>query len=601
MILDTFTILFQADAKALDDGLEKSDKASDDLMASLKKADKAAAELGAELAGAKKPDLDVDASGLKQAEHATGRLNNELKDTDKLAQTASGSLTTAIKSVAALALGFLAAGAAKSSFTETVNELVNIGRISETLGLAAEDVDAFSRSMVAMGGDSQGARDSLIDMAESIGEAVQDVESGRAKVYATLGITLKDVNGQAITATEGMLRLADAVSGMSKEEAIFRIKELGVTDNKTVELILKGRKEMERMLAVQKEQSGVTKESIENARKYQEAMFRLNNAQDSVTTQIANKLLPIFTKMIDAIAVGVEWMSQNKQTVMAFFGAIAGIVLAMYLPAMLAAAAATLAATWPLIAMGALITGLAAAFALLYDDIQNFLAGNDSLIGQISEKFPIVGEIVRGVADGINDAWQTVKQFVMELWDVLAPLGAAFGDIFGAIGGTIMSLLDLIGSAVSKIMQLIGVDMTGSFDLAGAVIKGVMDGIVGTIRIAVGIITGLLSGASKLISGVGSIAGKVSSFFGGGEQTAQNMATGNQALAMANASPLNAATSNSISNSVASTNRETNVQVGEVIVQTQATDAEGISRDVGNTLQTQLAQVDAEFSTGVAR
>lgn len=56
-------------------------------------------------------------------------------------------------------------------------------------------------------------------MAESIGE--RRWELGRAKVYQKLGIALKDVNGQAITATEGMLRLSDAVAGMSKEEAIF--------------------------------------------------------------------------------------------------------------------------------------------------------------------------------------------------------------------------------------------------------------------------------------------------------------------------------------------------------------------------------------------
>ena len=138
-----------------------------------------------------------------------------------------------------------------------------------------------------------------------------------------------------------MLRLSDAVAGMSKEEAIFRIKELGITDNRTVELILKGRKEMERMLKVQKEQSGVTKESVENARKYQEAMSRLNNAQDSITTQMAAALIPALTKVIEWVAKGVEWMRENKQTVVAFFGAIAAVVAAVYLPAMVSAAAAT--------------------------------------------------------------------------------------------------------------------------------------------------------------------------------------------------------------------------------------------------------------------
>jgi hypothetical protein len=72
-------------------------------------------------------------------------------------------------------------------------------------------------------------------------------------------------------------------------------------------------------------------------------------------------------------------------------------------------------------------------------------------------------------------------------------------------------------------------------------------------------------------------------------------------MASAGASPYNATTSGSISNSVATSRRETNVQVGEVIVQTQATDADGISRDIGGSLNSQLESLDDEFSTGVDR
>ena len=54
---------------------------------------------------------------------------------------------------------------------------------------------------------------------------------------------------------------------------------------------------------------------------------------------------------------------------------------------MLAAAAATLAATWPIwpLLRSSL---LAAAFALVYDDIMNFIDGNDSMIGRILDKYP---------------------------------------------------------------------------------------------------------------------------------------------------------------------------------------------------------------------
>ena len=638
MLLDTFSILFQADTKALDKGLKDSDKSAEKLTDALRQTDKSAAGLGAEVA----------------------RLNDELAQTDSVAAKAGTSVATVLKSMAGMAAGLFAMGAISGRFTETINELDTIGRTADSLNLPVEDVDAFGRSMIAMGGDAQGARDSLVDMAESIGEAVQDVESGRAKVYQKLGIALKDVNGQAITATEGMLRLSDAVAGMSKEEAIFRIKELGITDNRTVELILKGRKEMERMLAVQKEQSSVTKESVALAQRYQESMGRLQNAQDSIVTQMTAAMVPALTKVIDWVAQGVEWMGRNSQTVTAFFGAIAAVIAAVYLPAMLSAAAATLAATWPLIAIGAIVAGVAAAFALLYDDVQNFLDGNDSLIGQISEKYPIVGQIVTTVADAIGAAWAGVKDFIVDLWDAVAPLGDAIGGVFSAVGDTLGAFLSLIGAVVAKVADLLGIDLGGAFQGLGGVIGAVMDGAVAVIKVAVSYIIGAVDMVAKAFSKVSSAVGTVAGWLGMGDdskgekaqaggdakpeaakpekptattgrvkaeaqpassaasprqveagaaspaqasprQVEAQVVAGNKALGAANASPLNAVTSNSITNSNAVTNRETNVNVGEVVVNTQATDAQGIAKDVGGSLEAQLAQVDSEFSTGRAR
>lgn len=561
MLLDTFTILFEADSKKLKEGLEDSRKEAD-------------------------------------------KLNDHLKQADDNAQKTTTSLGSAFKAVAALAAGFLAAGAAQATFTETIAELATIGRTAESLGLAVEDVDAFGRSMVAMGGDAQGARDSLVDMAESIGEAIQDTESGRAKVYAGMKIHLKDVNGQAITATEGMLRLAEAVQGMSKEEAIFRIKELGITDNRTVELILKGRKEMERMLAVQKEQSGVTKEAVENATKYNAAIGRLTNAQDSIATQITSALLPAFTTVVEALAKGTEWVRNNSQAVIAFFAGIAGVVAIMYLPAMISAAAATLAVTWPLVLAATLVTALAATFALLYDDIENFLAGNDSLIGQISEKYPIVGQIVTSVAEGISAAWQGLQGVMQSLWDALSPLGTALGDTFGAAGQAASAFMNLISAVVARVSSLLGVDLAGAFTTVGDTISFVMNAAMAVVRGAVSFIVGALGQITETVSGIGAAIRGVAGFIGmkkEGDSVDGAMRSGGKTISSANAAPLNSTTSNAIANTANSVNRETNVQVGQVTVQTQATDAQGIAGDVGGALSSQLARLDNEFASGVDR
>lgn len=567
-ILDTFAIVFEADAKKLEEGLDNSRKEAD-------------------------------------------KLNEELKKTDGNAQKATSSMGAAFKSFAALAVGFLAIGSAKDLFTETVSELVAIGESVEKIGGSIEDVDALGQSVKILGGDSKSARDSMVSMWESITAASEDSTSKQSKAFSALGIMVEDVNGKSITATQGMLELASAVEDMSKEAAIAAINDVGIKDEKTVELILKGRKEMERMLSVQKEQSGVTKESVENARKYTEAMDKMGVAGRTVTNTIANALLPVITsvipvlqEVIEWVIKGVNWMQENSQTVIAFFGAIAAAVAITYLPAMVSAAAATLAAMWPIVAAAAVVTGLAAAFALLYDDIQNFLAGNDSLIGQISEKYPIVGQIVMGVVDGISAAWQGVKSVMGDLWDALSPLGEAFAATFGAAGEAASAFMSLITAVVARISNLLGVDLAGSFTLVGDTIGFVMNAAVSVVRGAVSFIVGALGQITETVSGIGGAIKAVAGFIGmkkEGDSVDGAMKSGGSAISSANAAPLNSTTSNAIANTANSVSKETNVQVGQVTVQTQATDAQGIASDVGGALSSQLARMDNEFASGVDR
>ena len=476
-LLDTFRILFEADTSKMNQGLTKAEQSTDDLVKSMKEADKQA-----------------------------------------------GKSTESFRALTVKLLGWFA-GAVTASKAVTgaigrAEQIMAISRTADALGLATEEVDAFGRAAESMGGDAQGARDSLTDMAESMGEAMADVESGRAKTFAALGISLKDANGQAKNASQGMLELASAVEGMPRGEAVFRIKELGITDNRTVEMILKGRRALEDLLRTQQENSKVTKEAVENAKQFQDAMNATKMVVTGASDGFYQAILPALTAFVTWVGKAASWATENKDVVIGFFIGIAGIITAMYLPAMLSAAVATIAATWPLILMGAAIAGLAALFALAYDDVMNFIDGNDSLIGRVIPAaiaaFKALGDFVMGIWNGITAAW----------------------DAF-----------------VSKVMS--GVDKVRN--------------------------------AGKAVAG----------FFGFGDD-GSGVAAGAAAVSAAAGAPTNAMSSAAISNSVGGKS-ETNVSIGEVKVQTQATDAQGISKDIGGSLNGQLKSLQTSAATGVAR
>lgn len=595
-LLDTFVMVFQADAdsaikkiEALADANEDAEKSTEEMRKALDK-QIAALELQAKTAGMSKSEALL----YKMAQDGATRADI---DRAKAALEASGAMEqeeAAVSSLAKRIVGFAAAslsiGAAISSAFARADNIRAIEQTADAIGVAIEDVDAFGKAADAMGGDAQGARDSLTDMAEAMGEALADKESGRAKAFQKLGVSIADTSGKAKDSLTGILNLASAVEGMSKSEAVFKIKELGITDNRTVEMVLKGRKELERMLAVQKEQGVISKESAENARKLTEAMGSLKNGLASAGNGFIDYIIPAITKVIDWLGKGVAWMRDNKDFVLGFFAAVAAVVLAVYAPAMWAAASATIAATWPLIAIGAAIAAAAAAFAILYDDVMNFVEGNDSFIGQVSEKYPIVGQIVHGLVDAFKAMWDT-------LITGAAQIGTFVSNAFMQVVDGIKYAIDFMVDAYGRI-QTFTTSVVAAFQAMGDGIAAVFSFIVEAVKSSLSFVS---AGLEKLKSGVSGVA----SFFGMGDEGSESgsmaevMDSANQQIAAAAASPTNSISSNAISNSTNKTSNE--VYVGQITVQTQATDAQGVAKGVGSELQGQLKDLEHQSSTGVAR
>lgn len=82
--------------------------------------------------------------------------------------------------------------------------------------------------------------------------------------------------------------------------------------------------------------------------------------------------------------------------------------------------------------------------------------------------------------------------------------------------------------------------------------------------------------------------------FGGNFSATMNA---QDALSMATSSPLASMPSGAISAGVGS--RSIGINVGEITVNTQATDAQGISKAIGNTLADQLRQTSAQYDDGI--
>ena len=384
-----------------------------------------------------------DASGVKkgadEAEKATEELTDKVKAADVAAEKLGGSFVDALTS----AQGTLAALVSVSGIAAAViSEAANtdeLGRFTDALGLNIEEVSAWSGLIVGAGGSAEDFRGSISTLQGSLTELSLTGTGPAAEVFAKLGISAVDSGGKMKSAFDLLPEIADSFDRLTDAEAFSFGQSLGL-DQATILTLQKGRGEIKRLLEIQRTLGVTTEKDVEVARDFQDSMTVLGTAFSSVSRNVGTAVLPAFTYMLDLITDITLFLAKHKELVIGFFIGAAIAVTAIYVPAMITAAATTLAAAAPFIAIAAVIAGVGAAFALIYEDIQAFLEGSPSLLGKIVDFFT-------GMADSIRETLGELAEFVTGILDSISQF---FG---GGMEATVETLANTGQNAIQQIQH----------------------------------------------------------------------------------------------------------------------------------------------------
>ncbi|EBS6311415.1 hypothetical protein EUQ28_16075 [Salmonella enterica subsp. enterica serovar Millesi] len=582
-VLDTFLILFESDASDVKKGTDEANKSAETL------------------------DKTLDKIGIT---------------TDGITSSFSGLATVALGSMAA----FMSLGGIISGTIDKAEEIDALARSAQSLNMPVEDLDAWGKAAERAGGDADGMRDSLTDLAEKMGEASSDAKSGAAKSFQELGIALKNSDGSTKNAAQGMLDLADSVSTLSREQAIFRIKELGVTDNRTVDLILKGRGAIEDMIKTQKAFGVVTKQDAETAQKFKMELDSTKSMFNSLATQAGVSIMPLLTDFLKIVGKTVQFLNQHKDSIKTFFIVGGTAIATYYTPAMLAAAKATLLATWPIIAIAAAV----AAFALILDDFNNYLNGNASVIGELSQEYPVLAEALKGVGAAFKIIWDLCTIVAKFLWDCFTNPDQAIDNMTKSLSELWNWFVKFFG--IDKLTQ----KFVAGFESMKQSVIGIWDSVVSYITNAWNKVTGILPDSVKSMLGIGTDDATDASAReqkkntrrhdgvstnaspdddSGGKQSVVSMGLANSdeikqlqrkaqnEIAAASSSPVASQTSNSVVNQTQNqpqqVTKNNQFTVESIQVNTQATDAEGIAAGIGDGLSGYFNQAVNEFDDGI--
>jgi hypothetical protein len=166
---------------------------------------------------------------------------------------------------------------------------------------------------------------------------------------------------------EILLDLAERFSHMDRTTANNMGRMMGI-DQDTLNLLLQGRREVELTIKRQKEYNAVTKAQAEESSKLQRSMVDLRQSFTALGRDLLQQASPAIEKFLSVLRDFGGWVRENKEFV------------ADFLTVMAVGLGAIALATLPITGTVAAMTALGAAIALLYQDYQTWKRGGDSFV-----------------------------------------------------------------------------------------------------------------------------------------------------------------------------------------------------------------------------
>lgn len=318
-----------------------------------------------------------------------------------------GDLTKAMFGMIA---AYVAFDAVATNVMNNAQSIDVIGKLSQTMGENIVLMDAWGIAAERNGGSAEAFRGTI----QSLQNSLQEMEiTGGGEMISTLamiGVQATDANGKIKGAFDILPDISDAFQKMSAQKSFAFGQKLGL-DQGTILMLQQSRVETEKLVERQKLLGGVTKESYDKAALFNDQWGDTKRVFDSLWLSANNTILPMLQNILKGMEVIVLWVRDNQALVEGFFIGVAGAVTVAYLPAMTAAAAATLTAIAPFVAVGAAITAVGVAIALLYEDTLAWVNGSSSAIGEVLGTFDEFKEKVTGVFDSIAQKWQEFIKF----------------------------------------------------------------------------------------------------------------------------------------------------------------------------------------------
>lgn len=289
---------------------------------------------------------------------------------------AVGALTKGFFAFTALVMG---SNALDKMIREGAQANVELDNLSRNIGISRSKLQAWGGMAEMAGGSAEGMKGSLAGLSMGITRLTTMGDTSMVPFFNAFGVALLNADGKARDLDSIMLDLADRFSKMDRVQAYNLAKSMGLDDG-TINTLMLGRAEMEKMLEMQRNLYRSGEKEIQVSRELTQARGYLNAQWDSLKAMLADALAPVLLKIIKMVSGFVDYLMKHENSMKHVFEGLAFVLGAVLVPVFIAAAASLLAFIAPFAPFILTVGALGAAFLLLYDDYKTWAEGGKSLL-----------------------------------------------------------------------------------------------------------------------------------------------------------------------------------------------------------------------------
>jgi hypothetical protein len=227
---------------------------------------------------------------------------NNAEETGKKVQesgTKAASFFGQMQSAAIKFFAVLTVGRGLSDFTRTIISTgAQLDRVSGRLGTSTDTLSRWQGAVRQSGGTAEGFLETMQGLSSSLTELKLTGNTGILPYLQALGVAVADTNGKARPLEEILGDIGDKLNALPNKGDAFNIgRNLGIDDG-TINLLMKGRNEVSRLLAAQQ---GYSAEDARAAREAQERWEGVKLRIERTSQAIVIKLLPSLEKLSGAM------------------------------------------------------------------------------------------------------------------------------------------------------------------------------------------------------------------------------------------------------------------------------------------------------------